>query len=406
MNERDVTQIALQAAGVARKGLALKYGIVLGVFFLIGLLLLGALSPTQSANASSCEDTGPGTDSAAPDTSGSPPASGTVRKQQLANAKTIDRVARKLDLPGRATLIALMTAMQESTLQNLDHGHLDSIGLFQQRPSQDWGSRKQIMNPEYASESFFKGRGTNKGLVDIANWKTRPLGEVAQAVQGSAYPHLYAGHETAVRKLAKEASLDLTRSSSATNPADNNEDPASPADDNEGDAPAGTPASRCGSSEPDSGKDTPSSGGKGGTFTDGEATWQLRNPRSVKEAIAWAQEHSGIHSTNDWYQRCLAFVAIVYGWNFSGVNYAIDHYKVVPADMRHDGDRHPPPGALMYWDTGHRAGHIAVYLGDGLVASNDISRPGYVDIVKADAFEHKWRAKYVGWTPPVFPRAG
>ncbi|MFJ1742492.1 peptidase M23 [Streptomyces microflavus] len=389
MDQRDVTQIAMQAAGAVKKGAALKYGAVIGVLFLIGLMLMGALTPLPTASASGCEDTGPGTGASVPDPGDSPPATGSVRAQQLTNAKTIDKVAQKLELPGQATLIALMTAMQESTLMNLDYGDRDSIGLFQQRPSMNWGTKQQIMNPAYSAESFYKGRGTNKGLISIKNWQNRPPGDVAQDVQGSAHPKLYAGHETAMRKLAKDADIDLSRAGSATAPESTDTETAETA------APV-----KCGVVGPEPGA------GKGGTFTDGTATWKLDNPRSVKDAIAWARSNSGIGSSDVWLQRCLAFVAAAYGWNYSGVRYAIDHYTVVPASMRHDKDRNPPPGALMYWDTGHVAGHIAVYLGNGQVASNDISRPGYIDIVSADAFEKKWRAKYVGWTVPVFPRGG
>ncbi|MEU1377271.1 transglycosylase SLT domain-containing protein [Streptomyces triculaminicus] len=149
-----------------------------------------------------------------------------------------------------------------------------------------------------------------------------------------------------------------------------------------------------------------SSGGGGGSFTDGQQTWTLNNPRSVDAAIAWAKAHSGEGSSGEWYNMCLAFTAVVYGWNVSGVNYAIDHYDVVPKGMQHPGDRNPPPGALMYWDTGSRAGHIAVYIGNGQIVSNDILRKGYIDVVDADQIEKKWGAKYVGWTPPVFPHAG
>nr|WP_229891051.1 lytic transglycosylase domain-containing protein [Streptomyces mashuensis] len=145
--------------------------------------------------------------------------------------------------------------------------------------------------------------------------------------------------------------------------------------------------------------------GGGGSFTDGQQSWKLNNPRSVDEAIAWAKAHAGDGSSSGWYNRCLAFTAIVYGWNVSGVQYAIDHYGVVPKEMQHT-DRNPPPGALMYWDTGSRAGHIAIYLGQGKIVSNDILRQGYIDVVDADAIEKKWGAKYVGWTPPYFPNAG
>jgi hypothetical protein len=386
-------QIAVTA--VVKKTLSWKIGVAAGVIFLASLIVMGALVPTPSASASSCEDTGVGTGAAAPvsgnsSTTTSRSATGGVHDQQLRNARTIDKVATRLHLPGKATLIALMAAMQESSLQNLDHGLDDSIGLFQQRPSQNWGTKQQIMDPEFATESFLNGRGSNKGLVDITNWTTRPPGDVAQAIQGSAYPDLYAGHESEVRALAQEAGIDLARKGTATSTSTAGST-----------TPSGDTPSQCPATDTATG-----TGASSGTFTDGTSTVTLHNPRTVTEAIAWARSHSGTMSTALWYRRCLAFVANVYGWSYSGVDYAIDHYKVVPASMRHPGDRHPPPGALLYWDTGHRAGHIAVYLGNGEIASNDILRPGYIDIVKADQIEARWGATYAGWTPPVFPRAG
>ncbi|MFI6529480.1 peptidase M23 [Streptomyces uncialis] len=397
MDQRDVMRGALKASGVVKKGAQLKFGAIALVVFFIGLILLGMFFPAGQATASDCEDTGPGTAdaSASSDAGGSGTASGTLHEQQVAYAKTIDKEVQKAKLPGRATLIALMTAMQESTMQNLDHGDRDSVGLFQQRPSMNWGTKQQIMTPSFAADSFLLGRGGNEGLVDIKGWDKLPLGTAAQKVQKSAHPELYAGHETAMRKLAKDAGIDLERGGSSTGSGSSNS-----GDDGK---PVTSENNGCGVAKPGAGG---AGGSAGGKFTDGKQTWDLKNPRSVDEAIAWAKKHSGSGSSADWYQRCLAFTAIVYGWNVSGVNYAIDHYSVVPKSMQHDGDRHPPAGALMYWDTGHRAGHIAVYLGNGKVASNDILRPGYIDVVDAELFETKWGAKYIGWTPPVFPRAG
>lgn len=388
MDQRDLARGALKATGMVKKGAQIKYGAIAMVVLLVGLIVLGAFFPAGKAQAASCEDAGPGTGGASPISTDTAAALGTLRASQIENAKKIDAVAIKHRLPGRATLIALMTAMQESTLQNLTYGHLDSLGLFQQRASMGWGTPLQITSPPYAAESFFMGRGTNPGLVDIAGWETMPLGDAAQKVQKSGFPTLYAGHESAMRALAKEAGINVERGGSPTGDADTTSG-----------APV-TSENRCEITKPAAGSNA------GGTFTDGTATWQLNNPRSVRDAIAWAKDHSGAGSSDKWQAMCLAFTSIVYGWNQSGVNYAIDHYTVVPASMRHDGDRNPPPGALMYWTTGHRAGHIAVYVGDGKVASNDILRVGYIDVVDAGLIESKWGAKYVGWTPPYFPRAG
>ncbi|WP_244884228.1 lytic transglycosylase domain-containing protein [Carbonactinospora thermoautotrophica] len=145
--------------------------------------------------------------------------------------------------------------------------------------------------------------------------------------------------------------------------------------------------------------------GSGGTFHDGTHRIAIprANPRSTRAAIAWARQQAG---TYGWFRRCLNFTARAYGWQRAGVDYAIDHYYVVPARMRHDGDRNPPPGALLYWRIpGQRAGHVSIYLGDGLIASNDILAKGRIDIVPADLIEKKWGARYVGWTVPYFPHA-
>ena len=106
--------------------------------------------------------------------------------EQLANARTIVSVGAERRIPPRGQVIALATAMQESTLRNLAGGDRDSIGLFQQRPSQGWGTPAQISNPVYAAGKFYDK------LATISGWQSMPLTEAAQAVQGSAYPDAYA----------------------------------------------------------------------------------------------------------------------------------------------------------------------------------------------------------------------
>src|SRR4051794_15420829 len=75
--------------------------------------------------------------------------------EQAENASIIAGVAVRRGLPARAASIALATAFQESKLRNLDHGDRDSLGLFQQRPSQGWGTARQIQDPYYAAGRFY-----------------------------------------------------------------------------------------------------------------------------------------------------------------------------------------------------------------------------------------------------------
>lgn len=116
--------------------------------------------------------------------------------RQAVNATTIAAVATSRGLPERALTIALATSMQESALHNLDHGDRDSLGLFQQRPSQGWGTAEQIMDPVYSAGEFFDG------LVKIQGYSRLPLTVAAQRVQKSGYPQAYAKHETDAALLA------------------------------------------------------------------------------------------------------------------------------------------------------------------------------------------------------------
>jgi hypothetical protein len=109
----------------------------------------------------------------------------TLTTAQAANAATIAAVARSRGLPPRATVIALATAQQESRLRNLDYGDRDSLGLFQQRPSQGWGSEAQVQDPVYAAGKFLDG------LVEVPGWETGDLTTTADAVQRSAFPLAY-----------------------------------------------------------------------------------------------------------------------------------------------------------------------------------------------------------------------
>ncbi|MDQ6656753.1 MAG: heavy metal transporter [Actinomycetota bacterium] len=115
---------------------------------------------------------------------------------QLQNAATISAVGLSRGLPLQARTIAIATALQESGLRNLDHGDRDSLGLFQQRHSQGWGTTAQIMDPVYASGRFYDA------LVKVPNWQRKPLTQAAQAVQFSGFPDAYAKWETEATGLA------------------------------------------------------------------------------------------------------------------------------------------------------------------------------------------------------------
>jgi hypothetical protein len=116
--------------------------------------------------------------------------------EQAGNAAVITAVSDKRGLPARAASIGIATAMQESKLRNLSYGDRDSVGLFQQRPSQGWGTAAQIQDPVYASNAFFDV------LVKIEGYQNLPITTAAQQVQRSAFPSAYAAHEPQARIFA------------------------------------------------------------------------------------------------------------------------------------------------------------------------------------------------------------
>ena len=121
-----------------------------------------------------------------------------------ANARTIVKVGRSLGVSDYGIVIALATAMQESSMRNLNYGHLDSVGLFQQRPSASWGTVAQLTDTTHAAKLFFGGptgpnRGITRGLLDIPGWSSLTVTQAAQKVQISAFPDAYAKWETSAR---------------------------------------------------------------------------------------------------------------------------------------------------------------------------------------------------------------
>ncbi len=121
----------------------------------------------------------------------------TVDLAQAANAATIAAVGKRTGMSDHAVTVALAAALQESRLRNLDFGDRDSVGLFQQRPSQGWGTPAQLTNPRYAATSFYGA------LADVPGWETMDVSDAAQRVQRSAAPDAYAGWEPQARVLAQ-----------------------------------------------------------------------------------------------------------------------------------------------------------------------------------------------------------
>ncbi|PKQ25888.1 MAG: hypothetical protein CVT64_07560 [Actinobacteria bacterium HGW-Actinobacteria-4] len=120
----------------------------------------------------------------------------TLTAEQANNAALISARSIQRRLPARAATIGIATAIQESSLRNINYGDRDSLGLFQQRPSQGWGSEEQVMDPYYSTDKFYEV------LVTVRHWRDLPITEAAQAVQRSAFPEAYGNREPEARLWA------------------------------------------------------------------------------------------------------------------------------------------------------------------------------------------------------------
>jgi hypothetical protein len=141
--------------------------------------------------------------------------------EQAQNAALIAAIGVRRELPARATSIALAAAYQESKITNLDYGDRDSVGLFQQRPSQGWGTREEILDPYHATGAFYDA------LAQVDGYESMPIHRAAQEVQRSADGSAYEQHEASARALASALSgySDAAFSCRVDPPGDSGQEP-------------------------------------------------------------------------------------------------------------------------------------------------------------------------------------
>lgn len=183
----------------------------IGAAALMLLLACGGLFGALASGAATASCTGlPAATVSLPAGGLTPPAGGyppvgTWNREAVGNAAIIVGVGARMGVPVRGWIIAVATAIQESSLINLpdlgDENNADSLGLFQQRPSQGWGTPAQIMDPVYASTRFYTH------LLAVPGWQSMPLTEAAQAVQRSATPGAYAQWEPDATRIVAAAAV-------------------------------------------------------------------------------------------------------------------------------------------------------------------------------------------------------
>lgn len=277
-------------------------------------------------------------------------------EQQIPNAKVIVATGVQMKIPDRGQIVALATALQESTLRNLPYGDRDSVGLFQQRPSQGWGTRTQILTPAYASVRFYRA------LKSVSGWEQMPVTRAAQTVQKSAFPDAYAKHEPLATALHQALSPTL----------------------------GSAPASLAQAGPPGRADCTTQAGTGNGTIPPGTLPKGYAIPANAsstaRTAIRWALQQLGTPyqwggtctnphgKTHRAWCDCSSLMQRAYG--VAGVQISRSTYTQI-----HDGTPAPAgslrPGDLVFTEgTAARPEHVAMVIGDGLVVH--APKPGRV----------------------------
>ncbi|MFD8117869.1 C40 family peptidase [Streptomyces microflavus] len=273
--------------------------------------------------------------------------------EQIPNAQTIVATGLSLDVPKKGQIIAIATAMQESRLRNLNSGDRDSLGLFQQRPSQGWGTAQQIRDPVYASEAFYKA------LLKVDGWQQMKVTQAAQAVQWSGYPDAYAQWEDLATALQKAIA--------ATFPNASRDEPVKDKDEES--------ASSTGSCKPD--KD----GTSFGRIPEGSVPKGYKIPKDAdpkaRAAIEWAMHQLGTlyqwgGSCTDSHgpdpmKRCDCSSLMQQAYAHADVKLTRTTYTQVNEGKAVSAKNLKPGDLIFSRGIAARPEHVGMYMGEGLV---------------------------------------
>lgn len=301
-------------------------------------------------------------------------------EEQISNAATIQATGVAMKVPARGQIVALATALQESGLRNLDYGDRDSLGLFQQRPSQGWGTAAEIRKPVYASTRFYEA------LLKVSGWQSMTVTQAAQAVQKSGYPEAYAKWEPLATALQKAIAKSLAK----TDSSDGNS-----GSDGASEQTGVSTAAECGMG---------SDGTEFGSIPAGSVPAGFKippdAPKSVRTAIRWGLGQLGTpyqwggsctapHG-QDPMGRCDCSSLMQASYKASGVSLSRTTYTQVKEGKAVSVDALKPGDLLFTRGTAAVPEHVGMFIGQGLV----LQAPHTGDVVKISTLA-SWRADIV-----------
>ncbi|MFM9373397.1 C40 family peptidase [Streptomyces sp. Da 82-17] len=288
-------------------------------------------------------------------------------KAQVSNAEKILATGVAMMVPARGQVVALATALQESGLRNLAHGDRDSLGLFQQRPSQGWGSADQVRDPVYASRKFYER------LLQVPGWESMTVTQAAQAVQQSGFPDAYAKWEPLAGALQRSLASSLSEE-----------------EGREEQLPVG-PLAECGPG---------ADGASYGPIPDGSVPKAYKipasAPKSVRKVIRWGLSQLGTPYQwggrctdprgQDPMGRCDCSSLMQAMFKAGGVSLSRTTYTQVKEGKAVSVDALKPGDLLFTRGTAQAPEHVGMFIGDGLI----LHAPRTGDVVKISTLA-EWR---------------
>ncbi|MGW5200409.1 C40 family peptidase [Streptomyces spiralis] len=291
--------------------------------------------------------------------------------EQIPNAKAIQATGVAMKVPVRGQIIALVAALQESGLRNLGYGDRDSLGLFQQRPSQGWGVAQQVRDPVHASTRFYEA------LLKVSGWQSMTIAQAAQAVQKSGFPDAYAKWKPLATALQKAIAKTLSVKTSS------------------GTSDKGVQASLvpggCGTGE---------DGAQFGPIPAGSVPngYKIPShaPKSVRTAIRWGLGQLGTpyqwggactepHGQNPM-GRCDCSSLMQASYKAGGISISRTTYTQVKEGKAVSIDTLKPGDLLFTRGTAQAPEHVGMFIGDGLI----LHAPRTGDVVKISTLAN-WR---------------
>lgn len=301
--------------------------------------------------------------------------------EQIANAKTIQATGVAMNIPARGQIVALATALQESGLRNLTYGDRDSLGLFQQRPSQGWGTANETLDPVHASTMFYEA------LEKVSGWQSLSVTQAAQAVQKSGFPEAYAKWEPLATAL-QQAIEPLLSKAGGTSPS------PSPSGS---DSTASAPPSAAGSCTADG------DGTDFGTIPPGSvpAGYEIPAdaPPKVQTAIRWALGQLGTpyqwggsctdSHGSDPMGRCDCSSLMQQSYKAAGIALSRTTYTQVKEGKPVSVDALQPGDLVFTEGTAEVPEHVGMVVGQGLI----VNAPHTGDVVRL--------ATVASWKPRI-----